>query len=502
MNKAGYNNDYLKRHFIYLGLVPFVFLIKGLLTYPFHSSLTDFIFCLTILGLGSYFLFLGSNYLFKDKYKAAYFSLLILVLCFASIDIYYVLLAPFLRVRYYLLGIVLLVILWFWFLKRSPISREINKILNVFTIAFFIIFLIDSHSDINTYLSKPISEPVNISNIRSDNKSLPDIYVLLMDGYANANNLKKYWNFSNAPFLDSLRKQGFHVVDSSKSNYYATVQTVSSMLNMEYCKRQYTGSETPFLFDIASNKTINILSQNKYTIHNYSIFDFDNYSSPNRLRVFSEKSSLFYHCLTKSIYFFYKDALDTKEEFLKPDLKDRRLYEQLIQVSKLKTGKPKFVYGHFFISHPPFYLDSIGKVSNEIQERSKYTVAEGDRFGNKDTTDNTFGSPEKDDFIMQAYLNHVKASNKYVYPVVKSILANARRPPIILVMSDHGFRYTTGITNRELESERYGNLCAFYFPDKDYSKLSNSITPVNYIRLILSKALSIPYQPLPNKFNL
>ncbi|MVM38384.1 hypothetical protein GO730_13690 [Spirosoma sp. HMF3257] len=147
-------------------------------------------------------------------------------------------------------------------------------------------------------------------------------------------------------------------------------------------------------------------------------------------------------------------------------------------------------------------MNSQGKVDKKIQEVGHFTKEEMKGLLNDDPGDDRLGDERRERVLMQSYLNHIQEANRYMNLLVHSILTNSKRPPIILMMSDHGYRFLTGVSPQEKALERYGNLCAFYFPDHHYQMLSDSITPVNYMRLILSKALGEAYPLLPNKSNL
>jgi hypothetical protein len=56
----------------------------------------------------------------------------------------------------------------------------------------------------------------------------------VLDAYAREDVLREYYSFDNAYFLNELRSRGFMIPDCAYSNYDATVDTISSVLNMEY----------------------------------------------------------------------------------------------------------------------------------------------------------------------------------------------------------------------------------------------------------------------------
>ncbi len=61
---------------------------------------------------------------------------------------------------------------------------------------------------------------------------LPDIYYIILDGYARADILRDYYDFDNTPFLQQLRDRGLFVADRSNSNYTLTYLSLASSLNM------------------------------------------------------------------------------------------------------------------------------------------------------------------------------------------------------------------------------------------------------------------------------
>jgi hypothetical protein len=82
--------------------------------------------------------------------------------------------------------------------------------------------------------------------------------------------------------------------------------------------------------------------------------------------------------------------------------------------------------------------------------------------------------------------------------LIKNILENNPTPPIVVVISDHGFRLLVDRPLHDIQSEKYSNFCAMYFPDKDYRNLYDSITPINVLRAVLNKAISTKFNRLPD----
>ena len=63
---------------------------------------------------------------------------------------------------------------------------------------------------------------------------LPDIYYIVLDGYARSDVMKSLFNFDNSSFLDHLEKAGFYVAHQSTANYCQTPLSLSASLNAVY----------------------------------------------------------------------------------------------------------------------------------------------------------------------------------------------------------------------------------------------------------------------------
>src|SRR5690606_9865752 len=75
-----------------------------------------------------------------------------------------------------------------------------------------------------------------------------DIYIIILDEFISEQAFKDYYHFNNDHFFDYLRKNEFHVVSSSTSNYPWTITSIASILNFDYHNTQlstnvFTGIE-------------------------------------------------------------------------------------------------------------------------------------------------------------------------------------------------------------------------------------------------------------------
>jgi hypothetical protein len=67
-----------------------------------------------------------------------------------------------------------------------------------------------------------------------EGQQLPDVYFIIVDGYARADTLRRVYDVDNGPFVQFLEDKGFYVAQDARSNYAQTGLSVASTLNMEY----------------------------------------------------------------------------------------------------------------------------------------------------------------------------------------------------------------------------------------------------------------------------
>ena len=64
--------------------------------------------------------------------------------------------------------------------------------------------------------------------------SLPDIYYIILDGYARGDLLQELHQYDNTGFLSDLTDMGFYVAEDSRANYCWTLLSLASSLNATY----------------------------------------------------------------------------------------------------------------------------------------------------------------------------------------------------------------------------------------------------------------------------
>src|SRR5687767_8071535 len=119
----------------------------------------------------------------------------------------------------FLLAIFLLVtIILFFVLKKR---KQLNRLTLYLNVLFIVLIMIDIFSlGIKTFnYRKNIVQQLPSGMKNCPHCPKPDIYIILLDGYAGASQLKDIFSYNNSPFFDSLSKRGFTTIPYSNSNY-------------------------------------------------------------------------------------------------------------------------------------------------------------------------------------------------------------------------------------------------------------------------------------------
>jgi hypothetical protein len=92
------------------------------------------------------------------------------------------------------------------------------------------------------------------------------------------------------------------------------------------------------------------------------------------------------------------------------------------------------------------------------------------------------------------FLSYLEYTNKVMLSIIGRIQQASGHKALIIVQGDHGFRDFTG--GPKLHEVYFKNYSAFYFPDKDYTTLYDTLSNINTFPLIFNKYFNthIPLQ--------
>jgi hypothetical protein len=152
------------------------------------------------------------------------------------------------------------------------------------------------------------------------------------------------------------------------------------------------------------------------------------------------------------------------------------VFDNLINVAQLNR-KPKFVFAHIMSPHPPFIFGPNGESVTLEKRYSKHDCQDLIRPGRLTLAE-----------YQNGYRNQVLFINKKIKKTVDDILSNSRRPPIILILGDHGPRSEAVWNDPERTNmkECLANLSAYYLPGGGDKDLYPEITPVNIFAVIFN----------------
>lgn len=399
-------------------------------------------------------------------------------------------------------------ILMFAYLYRSKTGR-IRLFSNYFSVVSTVLFVFPIIVFLNI-IPKRIGDPLNDwkpsgiqnfdeyfeepNNQFERNLALPDIYYIILDGYARRDVLKELYGFDNSEFLDFLLEQGFYVAGDSNSNYNQTALSLASSLNFEYLSRlgeigKHSAIRSPLREMIQHSKARSILERYGYkkiafdsALESFRIIDADLF-----IDKFIGLTDFEQTILTSSFFIVFEDLLKERIPFLTYKIHRIRIKHNLDYLARIpEISGPKFVFFHIVMPHPPFVLDSQG---NEIDPDYAFRFDDGDSY------------PESREEYIRGYREQLIYTNHRISELVNIILSKSKTPPVIIIQGDHGpgaYLVWDSVEETNLR-ERFGILNAYYFPGNNDEKLYRSISPVNTFRVIFNQYFNADFPLLEDR---
>ncbi len=364
-------------------------------------------------------------------------------------------------------------------LKKA--SAPVLKVTTYLNLLFLVLLFIDMGwligKAVNTEKKWMINNALNDVIIPA-NYNKPDIYLILLDQYAGKTALKDAFRFDNTAFENDLNSRGFHIVRDSKSNYNLTPFSMASLLSMDYLSNEMGDKKNlnvGYSYEvIRKSYVINFLEKNGYRFYNYSLFDFPSYPA------FKYKEFLPYGTkLITATTLTGRLTRDIRSSILdgklgSTSLREKIAYEYLHfndtilkwtnNIAGNKDNRPKFIYSHLMLPHFPYYYDSLGKPL-PIEKLSGFRKTNADD-----------------------YVGYLKYSNKKIIQLVDQILNASVNPPVIMLLSDHGFRNPDKKIDRKYD---FMNLNAVYIGGKNYNLFYDGMSNVNQFRVLFNSCFGL-----------
>ncbi len=455
-------------------------------------------------------LILGSYYFFKDFRKSA-ISATILSLFFTSYQTIDEILSKInfilepLKIPHagVIFGVWALVIyLSFYRLKR--VKNNINIFTQMFTLMTLVLLISPLFSIIEFQVNN-FGQQRQVIKIASEEKKLtdslkksvgekPDIYYFIFDRYAGKPTIEGLYKYNNNGFYDFLTSQGFFVASKATSNYPKTLHSLISSLNMSYLNFEDKklnsagfGNENLTHNLVETNKVLLNLKERGYKFFNVGPWwpvthtnknaDKNYLSNKVEVRLEEYYRALIQHTvLIPIVRWFSPEAAANLYHFA--NHRETVNYEFSIFSEIIKESGPKFIFTHILAPHEPYVFDENCK---NIQEGIQ--------------------KPQ-----VELYTDQLQCTNKKIEKLIKTLMSNKNGKPVIVLQADEGphpMLFPRGGSwekaSQETLKEKFPILSAYYFPDKDYSKLYPEITPVNSFRVVLNKYFGASLNLLPDK---
>jgi hypothetical protein len=306
---------------------------------------------------------------------------------------------------------------------------------------------------------------------------MPDIYYIILDGYARADILDSVYHCDNSGFVSWLEQKDFRVADHSRSNYSQTYLSLASSLNMAYLDSMArtlgleSDNRSALLHMIGDSRVVKELRQRGYTIASF-VSGYTGTDLANADVHFGPRLALseFQNVLisTTALPLFLDRVLKRSQSDLH---RERILYafQHLPDAARLKH--PVFVFCHILSPHPPFVFGAQGE---KTEPQSYFTMTEGGAFQAVDRAKVRGEYVEK----YRAQLQFVNAKAK---TAIERILAASPRPPVIILQADHGPGSVLNWDDPGPEdlAERFAILNAYLIPGAADSSTANRQSPIH-----------------------
>lgn len=337
-------------------------------------------------------------------------------------------------------------------------------------------------------------------NEMSSNRAMPDIYFIILDAYAREDNLQEFFHFDNSDFLNFLGERGFFVDSEARANYNQTWLALSSSLNLNYVQNllsnslRETTSRAPLRSLLHHNRVMTILKKLGYTTvcfqsgHSFTQWETADILTPSG-ETFDEFLVSWLATTALVGVFSVNDQIRGGEHSPYQAHRDRINYT-LDHLSDFASNEnPVFVFAHILAPHPPFVF---GPNGNPIQPNRRYAIGDGSEFikrgGNKEE-------------YRKNYVGELQYINHKLKQTIDRILTTSRKPPVIILQSDHGSRMHLDWEQLDKTNlkEAFPILNAVLLPPKFRTESPIAMTPVNNFRVLFNSLFNAQLEILPNE---
>ncbi len=289
----------------------------------------------------------------------------------------------------------------------------------------------------------------------------PDVYVILLDGYARADIMRDRYGLDDSPFIGGLSDRGFEVASGSHSNYLITNLSLASFLNGRLIDEvpalapliaDPSGVDGPPVYRAISSPAVveDFRSIGYETVAISSGFEQVAVRGVDRFIDSGEVNEFEIQLLRPSV-------IPPVATALVPDVlsgQQRSRIESIMVALEGLAGeaatRPRFVFAHVPSPHAPWVSHADGTPRLTTNLEAWY-------WDTPETTGLTRAE------IVDAYAGQSTYLGRRTLAAIDRVLSSSSMPPVIYVVSDHGSSLDVTLENAET---RLRNLFAAYTPGR------------------------------------
>jgi hypothetical protein len=256
----------------------------------------------------------------------------------------------------------------------------------------------------------------------------PDIYLLLLDGYPRADTIQRILGTDNRGLLGGLESMGFEISSEASTNYMYTAPSLMSLFDlgdMGSAAHQFDSSRS---HSVRPGDVINkaplwaLLHDVGYTTYaGLARWERESVRSADHFCDGGALNELEVHLLRTTLF---GNALDAVSPDWRAD-RDRDVinaqFKCLAEAAAARASAPKFVFAHIGGPHKPIVFDRNGGAADPAVYLDPLELTDANRPA-----------------VFDAYREQLAYVNERTLTAIEDVTAASERPPVIIVMSDHG----------------------------------------------------------------
>ena len=262
-------------------------------------------------------------------------------------------------------------------------------------------------------------------------KDRPDVYYIILDGYARADVIRHDLGYDNSPFLNQLRDMGFYVAECSRSNYASTHTSLNSSLNMEYLPTVFQWAAEQGL---SPEEVVSFIKHSQvrkqFEALGYKIVAFDtgfewtrwqdadlylsHTTTPYGVQWITPFEKVLIDSTLLSIYTDWQEQNYRSQFSEQTHPKSYFINQELFKLAELpkiaQIEDPTFTFAHILIPHVPFVFSPEGILTDPGY------------------FDGPLESPMNDQYFREGYIHEIQFDNQQMIRILTEILQDSSHP--------------------------------------------------------------------------